>query len=106
MHEGESQIWKLPQVCFYSQAAIYPKLVSSHLSNLFIQKRLKYTWHICLTEISQSVYPTFSIRPDLTHETELSLGLMQNDLKTIAKDLHLRLKNEAKKILKSISKTH
>jgi len=102
MREGEKNIWKLPQVCFYSQAAIYPKLISSHLSNLYIQKCLQYTWHLCLTEISQSIHITYSIRPDLTHVEEPSLGLMQNDLKTISKDLHLRLKEEAQKLLKRI----
>jgi len=103
VREGESKIWKLPQVCFYSQSAIYPKLISSHLSNLFIQKRLKYNWHLSLTEISQSIHPTYSIRPELTHETELNLGLLQNDLKEISKDLHLRLKFEADKLLKKLS---
>lgn len=104
MRDGEDKIWKLPQICFYSQTAIYPKLVSSYLSKLFIQKRLKYNWNLSLSEISQSIYPTFCIRPDLTNELTPSLGLLQNDLKEIAKKLHTRLKDEARNLLNTMNK--
>jgi hypothetical protein len=104
MRDGEDKIWKLPQICFYSQTAIYPKLVSTYLSKLFIQKRLKYNWNLFLSEISQSIYPTFCIRPDLTNEPTPSLGLLQNDLKEIAKSLHSRLKDEAKDLLNKMNK--
>lgn len=104
MREGESQIWKLPQVCFYSQSPIYAKLVSMHLSNLFIHKKLKYNWLLCLTEISQSIHPAFSIQPDLTNQFEPSLGLMQNDLKTIGNNLQQCLKSEARLMLSNMTR--
>lgn len=102
MRDNEDNIWKLPQVCFYSQTAIYPKLVSSYLGQLFIQKHLKYRWQLFLSEISQSIYPTFCIRPDLNNEVKPSLGMLQNDLKVIAKNLHTQLKNEARKLLETM----
>lgn len=96
-------LWKVPQVCFYSQAAIYPKLISSYLGKLFIRKKITYQWNIFLSEISQSIYPTYCIRPDLNTENEPHLGELQKDLLAIANKLHLQLKNEATELLKSMS---
>lgn len=102
MRDTENNLWKVPQVCFNSQTAIYPKLLSSYLSKLYIQKRLKYSWNIILSEISQSIYPTYCLRPDLNTVTEPSLGQLQNDLKKISIKLHMHLKAEAQSLLKSI----
>jgi len=100
---GSSNIlWKVPQVCFYSQAAIYPKLISSYLGKLFIKKSIHYQWNLFISEISQSIYPTYCIRPDLNQESEASLDLLQQDLKAISKNLHSQLKFEARELLKSI----
>lgn len=99
---NKNALWKLPQVCFYSQAAIYPKLVSSYLGKLFIRKQLKYQWNLFLSEISQSVYPTYCIRPDLNSEKDPSLGALQQDLRQIADNLHKHLKQEARELLLSL----
>ena len=100
---NSNTLWKVPQVCFYSQAAIYPKLVSSYLGRLFIRKQLTYQWNLFLSEISQSIYPTYCIRPDLNTEYEPKLDALQKDLQAIASNLHSHLKNEAKELLQSIS---
>ncbi len=103
IREGESQIWKIPQVCFYSQSSIYAKLLSTHLSKLFIQKKLKYNWLLCLSDISQSIHPAYNIQPDLTNQFEPSLGLLQNDMRTIGNDLQRHLKAEARSLLTKIT---
>ena len=95
-------LWKIPQVCFYSQAAIYPKLISSYLGKLFIRKKITYQWNIFLSEISQSMHPTYCIRPDLNTENEPKLDLLQEDLLSIASNLHSQLKLEARELLNSI----
>jgi len=103
MRDGDDNLWKVPQVCFYSKTAIYPKLVSSYLGKLYIHKRLKYNWSIVLSDISQSIYPTYCLRPDLNTVNEPSLGQLQNDLKAISDKLHTQLKLEAKILLDSIA---
>ena len=100
--KNDNTLWKVPQVCFYSQAAIYPKLVSSYLGKLFIRKQLTYQWNLFLSEISQSIYPTYCIRPDLNTENDPNLEYLQKDLLAIANNLHAQLKNEAKELLKTM----
>lgn len=104
MYDKENKLWKLPQACFYAQSAIYPKLISSWLAKLFIRKKLSYRWSVALSEISQAVCATYCIRPDLNDEPDPRLGLLQKDLKEIGKDLHSRLKDEARILIKTIGR--
>lgn len=96
---NDSELWKLPQVCFYSELPIYSHLLLIHLSNLQQQKKLKYPWHIVMTDFSLSLNVTYSIQPNLNKTTNPHLGSLQNDLLVIADDMHSKVKIIAKGLL-------
>ena len=103
-HARDGKLWKLPQVNFYSDSPIYAQLVVIHLNRLMLKKSLSYRWHIVLTDMSQSLYLTYSIQPDLNRDTDHHLGKMQKDLQTISANMHHSLKAIAAEILSAADK--
>ena len=97
----EGALWKVPQVCFYSDAPFYPQLVLMHLLDLFHAKKLKYSWHIVLSEFTRSLDITYSIQPNLNHVSEPHLGALQSDMQVIAEDMHGKVKAIARALLAS-----
>ena len=97
--DENNKLWKIPQVCFYSAAPIYVKLLQMHLGRLQQKRKLKYEWHIVLTDFSQTEELTYSIQPNLNQITNVSLGALQADLRTLSVDLHTKLKDYAVKLL-------
>ncbi|MBL4622294.1 MAG: hypothetical protein JKY89_07830 [Immundisolibacteraceae bacterium] len=100
-HSREGELWKLPQVCFYSDSPIYAKLVMIHLDRLFLKKTLSYRWHIVLADLTQTLNLTYSIQPDLNREQDHHLGKLQQDLNTLSTDMHTALKEIAAELLAS-----
>ena len=104
-HSRNDQLWKLPQVSFYSDSPIYAQLVVMHLNRLMLKKNLDYRWHVVLTDLTESLNLTYSIQPDLNRETKHHLGKMQKDLQTISTNMHDTLKTIATEILSTANKT-
>ena len=102
-HMGEdNELWKVPQVSFYAASPVYVKLLSLYLDELQHSKKLTYRWHIVITDFAQSNGLTYSVQPDLNLVKDPHLGLLQADLKTIATDLHAKLKWHAQKMMGNI----
>ena len=99
--DQENKLWKIPQVSFYSDSPIYPKLVLIHLTRLYQDKVLGYRWHVVLCDFTQSLSLTYSIQPDLNQVDSPRLGLLQQDLKTISGDMHGKLKMIARELLQT-----
>ena len=97
--DHNNKLWKVPQVSFYCESPIYPKLVLIHLSRLFQSKMLGYRWHVVLSDFTQTLSLTYSIQPDLNQEDAPRLGLLQQDLQIISDDMHSRLKLIASELL-------
>lgn len=95
----KNELWKIPQVCFYSPSEVYIKLIYQHLSELQQNKELNYQWHIVSTDFAQSNCLTYSIQPKLNQSDEAHLGKLQMDLKTIAKNMSQRLKSYARDMI-------
>lgn len=95
------KLWKVPQVSFYSDSPIYPKLILIHLTRLFQNKMLGYRWHVVLNDFTQSLNLTYSIQPDLNQVEAPRLGLLQQDLKMISEDMHSKLKQIANELLQT-----
>jgi len=96
---NEGELWKVPQVCFYSDTAIYPQLVLMHLLDLFQAKKLNFNWHVVLSEFNRSLDITYSIQPNLNHVSEPHLGALQHDLGVISDDMHVKVKAIARELL-------
>ena len=98
--DHNDNLWKVPQVSFYSKSPIYPKLVLIHLTRLFQDKKLGYRWHIVLSDFTQTLGLAYSIQPDLNQVAETPrLGLLQQDLQLISEDMHSKLKMIAGELL-------
>lgn len=96
---NKNELWKLPQVCFYSTSPIYSHLILIHLSNLQQEKKLKYIWHLVMTNFSLSLNSTYSIQPNLNKVSTPHLGSLQNDMLIIAKGMHTKIKIIARLLL-------
>ena len=97
--DNENKLWKVPQVSFYSDSPIYPKLVLIHLMRLYQSKALGYRWHVVLSDFTQTLSLTYSIQPDLNQEESPRLGLLQQDLRIISDEMHQKLKLIARELL-------
>lgn len=102
----KNELWKMPNVSFYSQSSIYPHLILRHLKNLKLDKALKYSWHVVLDDFAQTLGITYSIQPDLKHDEDIHLGMLQNDIKILSTNMLDNMKNIARKLLQEITNKH
>lgn len=96
---NENELWKLPQISFYSRSPVYPQLVVRHIQDLKVQKKLAYEWHVVLSDFGQSWNMSYSIEPRLNDVKEPRLGMLQQDLQSISEDMCNKLKSIAKKMM-------
>ena len=100
---GQGDLWKLPQVSFYSASDLYPKLLAGYLNRLKNQGKLNYPWQVNMVDYGQTWGPTYQLEPALNQvEGELDLRLMQSDLENISTDLANQLKQEARCMLVNV----
>lgn len=89
--EGHSfpsgEMFRVPQVWFYSRAIIYPKLIGEYMHRLKIKDSIHYPWHICLVYTNNSLETGFSIEPDVKSIENPELGVMREDVQVIADNL-------------------
>jgi len=97
--DNEGELWKVPQVCFYSDTPIYPQLVLIHLLDLYQAKKLSFLWHIVLSDFSRSLNITYSIQPNLNQVNDPHLGALQHDMQVIAGDMHNKVKEIAQQLI-------
>lgn len=89
------ELFKVPQVWFYSRSMIYPKMIGDYISNLKYAKKIHFPWHVCIGFAEDSLETGFSIEPDVKAIEQPNLKLMQEDVKVIADNLISGLKNRA-----------
>ena len=96
--DGQTWLWKVPQVCFYSSSPVYPQLLLRCLNNLKYTKQLSYPWHVVLSDFSQTWDVTYSIQPDLNQVAQPDLSKIQADLLVIGNNLYINMRAEAVKM--------
>ena len=100
----EGEIWKTPQISFYSTSSIYPKLLINHIGRLKSEKKLAYEWRIVLSDYGQKPWAvTYTVEPILESVDPPRLGALQGDLLKIGEDLADHIANEARSLLRQIS---
>lgn len=99
------ELWKIPQVSFYSESPMYAQLLLRHISALDLQKRLTYPWHVVLSDFGQTWDITYTLEPNLNYDQahHIQLNLLQRDLNTLAENLSARLKILAQAMLDELS---
>lgn len=97
-----NEIWKLPQVSFYSIKPIYSQLLCNYLARLFWRKRLNYPWEVVLTNFGQTWDVTYTIKCDLSRVKKPDISLMQDDLVEMAEGLSEAIKEDAKALIQDI----
>jgi len=90
--DNKGNLYKIPQVWFYASTSTYARLIIHHLWQLTYQHKLNYMWQISVVDFGNSLSTTYAIRPEFECGTEARLGSLQQDLKTIAKDLAQHIK--------------
>lgn len=99
----QGELWKVPQVSFYSPSSVYPKLLVNHITRLKMEKKLAYDWQVVLSDYGQENWGvTYTVEPKLEASVSPRLGGLQGDLLKIAEDLSDHLKNEARKMLRAV----
>jgi hypothetical protein len=91
------ELFRVPQVWFYSRSMIYPKLIGEYVFKLKHEKSIHYPWHICIAYTDNSLETGFSIEPDVKAIENPELKLMQEDAQHIASNMLAGLKTLANK---------
>ena len=98
-------LWKIPQVSFYSSSPIYPQLLLKHIYALEMRKQLAYSWHVVLSDYGQTWETTYTLEPNLNRDHTVHLGNLQSDLDTLADNLCNKLKSLAQAALIALPQT-
>jgi hypothetical protein len=82
-----NEIYRVPQVWFYTRSLIYPKLINELLYSLYADKAIMNPWHICVSFSGECLETGFSIEPDIKFIKKPDLIPMQSDAYIIASRL-------------------
>lgn len=83
---ADGEVHKVPQIWFYAQSMIYPKLIGQYINELEMDGRLAYPWHICLTYADNPLETGFSLEPNMKLISEAKLDVLQKDVEVIAEN--------------------
>ena len=83
--DNQGEVWKTPQVWFYSSSDIHLRLLYDGLSTLFYSGKLNAQWAIQIT-FSDVSNPdtTYAVEPKLDPEKDFSMDQLQADVAIIA----------------------
>ena len=105
-HEDQSlesgQLWKLPQVWFYSKSVVYPQLINEYLDDLAYCKRLNHAWQVSLCYSDDPCGTCFAIVPNLCRIESVGLCALQEDIQEISMSLVNGVRSNAKYLLNKL----
>lgn len=103
--DGKGDLFRAPQVWFYTDSLLYPQLIGEVIQQQKIRKQLHYFWELKLTTINR--WDTaFILTPAFDKKLDLNLEIMQKDMKEIAEHLVDNTRNLAIEWLKEIKSHH
>lgn len=86
-HSRENgELYRVPQIWFYADSIIYPKLIGQYIGGLEHEGKITYPWHICLTFADNPLEAGFSLEPNMKLISDPQLDVMQNDVAVIAEN--------------------
>lgn len=102
--DADGKLWKYPQVSFYSSTPLYAVLLVNYLTLLKHKKKLNQEWIIVISGFGQKhTGITYTIEPKLNADSKPHLGSLHCDLITIADNLEIQIKDQARKMLESLT---
>jgi len=81
------ELFRVPQVWFYSKSMVYPKLIGDLLIRMKIDGAIQYPWHICIAYTDQVLESGFSIEPDTKSIEKPDVDRLQRDAASISGNL-------------------
>ena len=85
----QGEVSKLPRVWFHSRSIVYPRMIAERLASLKFKKSIKCDWGVTVIPWSgNGLHTTHSIEPCIAPQTSCNLGVLQEDLLTIASSLY------------------
>ena len=101
--DAEGNLWKVPQVSFYSASPVFVQLLAARIAGLRQAKQLGYEWHIAFSSYGDSSVPTYTLEPRFRPTDEARLGVLQQDLKVIGENLSIEIRRAASELLSQLS---
>lgn len=98
--DQKGELWRLPQVWFYSRSVFYPRIIAEYLLDLQIRKEISHNWQVnIISPTPHSMDVTFSLVPHIPVGSTTSLGSLQQDAQVIARNLATSIKQKAQTYL-------
>ena len=84
--DAAGDLWKLPNVWFYSDSVVHVRVLADAIDSLFSARRLSVRWHLAVT-FSDTGNPdtTFCLEPEPAADS--SLSALQRDLRVLADEV-------------------
>lgn len=100
------KVWKIPRVWFYCSSTTHVRLLADVLQDFRLDHVTHVPWQVKVS-FSEDANPdtTFSLRPDLADQEDVTLENLQGDARAIADHLESALRKRAEKILQSTPQT-
>lgn len=96
---ASGELYRVPQVWFYSRSLLYPKLIGDRIHRLQAGKAIQNPWHICLAYAQNTLDTGVCIEPNAGAIKSPDLESMQSDAHVISEGLDRGLKELAKEYI-------
>lgn len=101
-NDHDDKLWKIPRVWFYCDSVVHVRLLSDVLKELEIDELINGPWQVRLTFTDEdNPATTFSLEPEIGPGPELSLKVLQEDVKAITQYLHPKFTRRAELLAES-----
>ena len=101
-NDHDDKLWKIPRVWFYCDSVVHVRLLSDVLKELEIDELINGPWQVRLTFTDEdNPATTFSLEPEIGPGPELSLKILQEDVKAITQYLHPKFTRRAELLAES-----
>ncbi|PHR93271.1 MAG: hypothetical protein COA69_04825 [Robiginitomaculum sp.] len=105
-NHANGELFRVPQIWFYSKSMIYPQLIGHYIGALEFEKKITYPWHICLTYANNPLETGFSLEPNMKIISDPQLHIMQKDVAIIADNFATDLKKHAQSYIAEYERKH
>lgn len=85
---ASGEIFRVPQVWFYSDSIAYPKLITTYVAS----KKTTYPWRVCLVHTDDINDTGFSLEPNLSSIHSPMLKALQKDVAVISNGMSQGIK--------------
>ena len=100
--DSEGRLWRIPQISFYAGSPVYAQLLLKYINNLDNEKKLSYSWRVCVSDYGPLNGLTYNLEPNLNFLTDPHIGKLQQDLIALSTKLFENLQTLARSMLDKV----